>query len=46
MKGLFDAGGHDPNKMSFTQHGDGVIDSGYHNLGRHGSMKMNIKKLQ
>ena len=40
------AGGHDPNKDSFTQLGDGVIDEGYHNLGRDGKMKINIMKLQ
>ena len=39
VKGLLDAGWYDSNKMSFTQDGDGV-----NNLGRNGSMKVNIKK--
>ena len=46
VRGLLDDGGHDPNKDSFTQPGDGVTDGEYHNLCRDRKMKINIKKLQ
>ena len=46
ITGLLDMGVYDPNKMTYRQKDDGVIDGRFHNLCRNGSLKINITKFQ